>query len=365
MASGAVLAKIRDHVRLADQAQNTFKAAKIREVGTLLPGDIDPEIPGLLNYAADLQLQGFLSGDFTRAEAQWNEVKGRILAWIAEQQPGAPQIGNTPPIASPVAPRTRTITVPDERGTIDMADPITGVDDPLAAPPSRNGGPDVNFGLWDDIKSGAGWAWDKYKQLQNSPPSGAPNFPVPQPPPGIAPTDGFGNVPDWYKRGQQFRNQLLGTMGNGNGNGPLPNPLGIPTINWMNKGIDYFGPGGNFWDGNGSASMMMPGIVSPAADVRLKAPKGYVIVTIPYGHPMQQLAAQAGGVQQDDGSIKVAMQKCYARDMKLWKPRSKPPMTAADKKTIRKARTLRKRAAKLAADAGVKTTELTAARKNC
>jgi hypothetical protein len=67
----------------------------------------------------------------------------------------------------------------------------------------------------------------------------------------------------------------------------------------------------------GVNSMGCPIYVTPRQETRLRAPRGYVIVT--------------------ENGVKKAMLKEAARSCGLWKPNPKPVMTASDAKTLKKA----------------------------
>ena len=94
----------------------------------------------------------------------------------------------------------------------------------------------------------------------------------------------------------------------------------------------------------------------PGASVRLTAPKGFVIVTIRPNDPYFVAAVSQGGVAQPDGSVKLAMRKEVARKMGYYKPRAKPLLTASQRRTIRKAETLKRKVAQVAKSAGVSCT---------
>lgn len=87
--------------------------------------------------------------------------------------------------------------------------------------------------------------------------------------------------------------------------------------------------------GNGTSMMLngcLPGqvVMQPGVETRLKAPKGFVIVDMP------------------DGSGKKAVEKTLARKCGLWKPAPKPPITASEWKTLKKADRVKKKAKKIA-----------------
>ena len=72
-------------------------------------------------------------------------------------------------------------------------------------------------------------------------------------------------------------------------------------------------------------------IVGASIETRLKAPKGYVIVQLPFA------------MGQFPPGSKVAMYKPIARKLGLWKPRTKPVLTGGDVNALRKAERLQKR----------------------
>lgn len=86
-------------------------------------------------------------------------------------------------------------------------------------------------------------------------------------------------------------------------------------------------------------------IVQPEEETRLKAPRGYVIVTLPDGN-------------------KVGMLKVLARKYGLWKPRPKPPVSGWDMKAINRAAGAKKRVKKLAGKVGFTATEKGRARRS-
>lgn len=264
--------------------------------------------------------------------------------------PGPPQPPPTP-VPTPISYKARTMA----------EDSITGVDDPLSDDSgytrSYDLGADPRYDLWDDIKSGAQWAWDQYKDIRNQPPPSAPG--VPPPPPGVSlqpPQNPQSNLPMdpnwWYQQGQALRGPASGSGGGPGDVFPLPQIGGL---------YDYLmGQGGN-GDVN---SLCLPAITRPAATARLKAPRGYVIVEIQPHDPLYATAAQAGGVQQPDGSIKVAMDKDKARKRKYWKPRPKPWLTASDRRVLTKANRVERKVAKAYLKAGIGPKDIKEA-KNC
>lgn len=105
-----------------------------------------------------------------------------------------------------------------------------------------------------------------------------------------------------------------------------------------------------------SGSMSMPVITAPQSAQRLKAPRGYRIVTVPFGHPGYNDAKRAGGVLQADGSVKIAMLPEVARKFKLLPPTRRGGITAAQVAQAKKASRLDKKIKRLAADLGVQVT---------
>lgn len=75
-------------------------------------------------------------------------------------------------------------------------------------------------------------------------------------------------------------------------------------------------------------------VTAPQIGTRLKAPPGYVIVTLP------------------ETGEKVAMWKAVARSLGLWKSRPKPPIKASEWKALRTANRVEKKAKKIAQTAG-------------
>ncbi len=260
----------------------------------------------------------------------------------------------------PLHPNQRGPLVPTTRNQVnEMQDPVTGIEDPLSYEP--------RFNLWDDIRSGARWAWNNVGQpiltgqgqpqpggqggQAGTPHLGGGNLGAPQ-----LPTD-----PSWWlQQGQGLRDALIGPPngGNGNGNGnDFPLPFPIPQGMSLYGMLTGSGSNGNF---NG---LMMPGLVSPSAQARLKAPKGYVIVEIQPNDPLYPVAVDAGGVAQPGGSVKVAMMKEKARKCGYWKRRPKPALTSGDMKTLRKAERLKKKVAKTYLRAGIGPKDVAAAKK--
>lgn len=164
--------------------------------------------------------------------------------------------------------------------------------------------------------------------------------------PGNQPVIPSSALPDWLKNALGLNGgKSVNENVNGNG-GMVPGVFDVGDIFQMLP---------NFQGGNGQvgSSLMLPGIVQPTAQTRLKAPKGYVIVEVAPDHPLYPVAVNAGGVQQPDGAVKIAMRKQQAKDMKLWKKRPKPALTSGDMKTLRRAETLKKKVARAYLKAGV------------
>lgn len=124
------------------------------------------------------------------------------------------------------------------------------------------------------------------------------------------------------------------------------------------------GGGGNFGGGGAGGSFaptgdacfstaLAPCAVKPMQQQRLRAPHGYVIVTITPNHPAYSAAVSSGLAMIGPDGAKIAMKKEVARKEGLWRPRRKPLMTGGDMNTIRKANRLRKKAARVAKAAGV------------
>lgn len=90
---------------------------------------------------------------------------------------------------------------------------------------------------------------------------------------------------------------------------------------------------------------------APGKQVRLKAPRGYVIVEVRPGEPFYAEASKVG--QVSERGFKVAMRKETARKYGLWKPQPKPLLTRSEMRTIRKANTLKRKVASTAQAAGV------------
>lgn len=103
------------------------------------------------------------------------------------------------------------------------------------------------------------------------------------------------------------------------GNGVYTPPIASQEDEGWISGQQWYDPGE--WFGENGQMMEpcpnRPVIVKPMVAQRLKAPPGYVIVMC--------------------GGHKVAMDKDVARAKGYWKPRSKPPITASEYKTVRKA----------------------------
>jgi hypothetical protein len=123
-----------------------------------------------------------------------------------------------------------------------------------------------------------------------------------------------------------------------------------------------FGPGLNGSGGPLPAQplpqlTMGPGFATsatkPTQASRLQAPMGFVIVTVKPNDPFFSSAMQIGGVVQRDGAVKIAMRKEVARKMGYWKPKVRPLLTSSERKTIRRAQTLKRKVARVAKMAGV------------
>lgn len=399
----AVAAMISDVAAEAERRMFTGDAKHLRKAAELLQAKFLNDQPWqtIARYAAGKISALLIKNGFSQLDHGYIDIKGipGPSSWEIREATGAPEAPvsvPTPPPGSeyvgqvtPVPQRINTKNIfqpfqaptqppnppatptPISEGnirpkTVDMADELTGVDDPLSSGGSDFSlGQDPRLNLWDDIKQGAGWAWENIGKpvLQGQggqqQPTGAPG--VPPPPPGV-------NLNGGMTAQQAYEAALAASQAgiqyftdpNGNGNGgdggvPLPFPL--PQIGNL---YDYF-QGSQMPDVNG---LMLPAVTAPAATARLKAPKGYVIVTIQPNDPLWATAAQAGGVQQPDGSIKVAMDKDKARKRKYWKPRPKPWLTAADKRVLTHANRVEKKVAKAYLKAGIGPKDIKEA-KNC
>lgn len=175
----------------------------------------------------------------------------------------------------------------------------------------------------------------------------------PQPPPtgGIrtSPTGGTVPSPLLLKQFADFVAQRIGnTSFTGLITGALFSSWPVAILNlWNEFQSSLVGNTGgmalpsNGRSGNGTSMMLngcLPGqvVVQPGVETRLKAPKGFVIVDMP------------------DGSGKKAVEKTLARKCGLWKPAPKPPITASEWKTLKKADRVKKKAKKIAQTAEFK-----------
>lgn len=139
------------------------------------------------------------------------------------------------------------------------------------------------------------------------------------PPPALPNPFPFGdipNVPDLFDVGQVLQGQNPFTDANQQNNA-MSNNLSRTTQQLM-----------------GSNQIVM----EPGQKVINTAPKGYVIVELPNGQ-------------------KKAVLKQVARKFGLWKPRSKPPISASDWKKLKRAEQVKKKAKKIAQTADFKVTK--------
>lgn len=83
-------------------------------------------------------------------------------------------------------------------------------------------------------------------------------------------------------------------------------------------------------------------VVGANVETRMRAPRGFVVVQL----PIDFMGFPAGA--------KVAMYKPIARKLGWWKPRPKPPITAAEWKTLKTANRVERKAQKIAKEAGFK-----------
>lgn len=96
-------------------------------------------------------------------------------------------------------------------------------------------------------------------------------------------------------------------------------------------------------------------VTKPMTAPRLKAPRGSVIVTVYPGQPYYSEARQLGK-PVENGGYKVAINKKVARGCGLYKTPVKPLLTSSERKTIRRAETLKRQVAKTAKAAGISCT---------
>lgn len=121
----------------------------------------------------------------------------------------------------------------------------------------------------------------------------------------------------------------------------FPDIPGIPDLGDVEqvlRGQNPFAAGGILPGRNGMAygdQGLIPQsvVVEPIQKVQNTAPPGYVIVDMP------------------DGSGKKAVLKEVARKLDLWKPRSKPPISASEWKKLKAADRVKKKAKKIATTA--------------
>lgn len=150
-------------------------------------------------------------------------------------------------------------------------------------------------------------------QVAQQPNMGNPPFAFPGS--GTFPFGDIPNVPDLFDVGQILQGQDPFTSANQN-NGGMSNQLANTTKQLM-----------------GSNQIVM----EPGKKVINTAPPGYVVVTLPSG-------------------AKKAVLKTVARKFGLWKPRSKPPISASDWKKLKRAEQVKKKAKRIGKTAGFKVT---------
>jgi hypothetical protein len=108
------------------------------------------------------------------------------------------------------------------------------------------------------------------------------------------------------------------------------------------RGQNVMSDGGSGGNGLAQTTQQLVGsnqiVMEPGKKTINTAPPGYVVVTLPSGQ-------------------KKAVLKSVARKFGLWKPRSKPPITASDWKKLKRAEQVKKKAKKIAQTADFKVTK--------
>lgn len=399
--ASATAGMIREAANLAEQSQYTGDAVRLNQIAG---GVFAENLAGnawfsLAKHAAGIISAILIKSGFRSVDLGWMDlnVAGPSVWEIQRKYYGAAhQPTNEPvtklppppapaPVAVPSPPAPPSVegvaqpkpnqTVQAKAQVVDMADPLTGVEDPLADPVfSTSTGRDLGdiraSGFdWRDALAGAagGYAQGGLGGAVTGGLTGAgvsipgytpgqtvPGGFIPTATPGIAAGDAPVPPQGWY---DYLKNLILPGGNGGDGGGMVPGVFDIGDIYQML-------PTG----GNGQmpdvGSLMLPAVTAPSATQRLKAPKGYVIVTIQRNDPLFATAINAGGVQQADGSVKVAMDKDKAKKRKYWRPRPKPWLTASDKRVLTKANRVEKKVAKAYLKAGIGPKDIKEA-KNC
>lgn len=131
--------------------------------------------------------------------------------------------------------------------------------------------------------------------------------------------------------------------------GPLSPGMGAPQSGPVPTGTDLMVPGGG--------AFTMPVTMRPVESKIFRVARQYALLTLSPSHPAYGAALATGNsVSDGKGNIKIGLLKHRARSSKLWKPRAKPLLTAAEGRTIKEAAKDQKKVRDVAAKYGIQVT---------
>lgn len=321
------------------------------QAGNFLLSEGDVSTGNALIRWADDQLEAYLNQDVTGQQM----IKDRALAMLLPLLPAsAPAPSNPLPVLNS---QPQTFTPPPVQtamSTQNVVDPITGAIDPISTIAQQD---QFVQGSWDWVGPLAGAIFGGGGGAPPPPISGFPTLP-PQGGQGTPTGPTLGQqvplLPDWVTSDQV--KTLLGYIGIGSGSGGSGSGSSTQTpAQFQPTGPTLPAGPPTYQNWQGQNLLTMPSAVAPMQDTRLKAPRGYVIVSIKQGHPTYDAAKSLGGVLQSNGDVKIAMLKSMARKAG-WKPRQKPLLTASDGRILKKARRLESKLERETAKAGVVVT---------